>query len=398
MLTMLNGLGVMVIAASLGVGVPPIEMPPLPRPADDTRQAPDDRSAPSPTHTRTGDAGSGTRRASARADAPTKYVLIELHGVIGEDILASGLHKALDGARDRRVERILFDIDSLGGSASEMFEILRVLDEHQGRFVYTAHVRRALSAMVPVMLTCDEILLEDTASFGAAVPYRATGTIEVDAKFASAIGAEIASRGARHGLSSMLCEAMAEMRKEVWLVRGGPSGPVVHNMRPSDPQALQLDGPTTVLTLSAQAALELGVGTLWDGRSTFDDSWREIGSFARREMEKARKDRAERLRDIEDVKAWSARLPTMMREAESLERFVPMYRSRYNDYWSSQDLSRFDAAIDAWVTVQKGVAQIEAKVRRHRDHDWDRGLLAELNEAERRANAAVSRLRNARNR
>ena len=328
-----------------------------------------------------------------------KYALIELRGVIGEDIHASGLREALDGIRSRKIENVLFDIDSVGGHVSEMHEILRVLDEHQSALRYITRVRRALSAAVPIAFTCDALYFETSGTIGAAVPYATTGTgsIEVDAKLASAFGAEIASRGAPHGIHAALCEAMADMPREVWVVRGQDHNVDVYSQQPTGlagDLAEQIDGPRTVLTLSASMAVEFGIGSMWESRDGFDDSWTDAGAFARRAMDKAAKDYREQQSHIADVIAWASKLPELAAEAQRLESriaFVALSQSE-----RPERMRRYDAAIDAWTTVQKGAAQIDAKVRKVRGHQFDQALLADVHRIASQADAAVARLRQGR--
>lgn len=378
---------------------PPLEMPP----ALDGDRAGEDAASDS------SESGSGAAHGATR---PTRYARIVFRGVIGEDLFASGLAEALAAVERRKLQYVLIEFDTAGGSLTEMYEMLRVIDSYRGKFTLVAHVTRALSAGVPLMLACDQLYFDDVATFGAAVPYQVgpLGVTAVDAKIASAIGAEISARGARHGLGPEIGEAMAVMAKEVWVVTDADGRVSVHSSRPSGGSAPgrtvdQIDGAQTVLTLSAPRAVQLGIGHLWSQRTLIQPDWSDTGSFAQTLMDKAAERHRKKVADLADVEAWYAQVPTLIAAAEDRSRHIraSYYRINYRTglYYPEEERRRradHEEAITAWKVVRRGIEQIYTVMRRYEESDFRSDMIVDLRRMDKEAAVEIERLSRERNR
>lgn len=243
------------------------------------------------------------QRPSPRRQAPVdiRYLEIPIAGVFGEDIIPIGVENALEQARRRNVEHIVFRIDSDGGYVWAAEDIAEILEQHEDEFTYHALIDKAISAAIWVALSCDTMHMTPGATMGAAVVYsldETSGDAEVDAKFNSAIAARLAARAEKHGHSPVLVRAMVLGEAEAYAWKDESGEWVIGAERPKLQQVdslRTLDKRDTVLTLTAKEADELGFATLFtekDAEALREglgvERWRGSGNMGANEMERAR--------------------------------------------------------------------------------------------------------------
>lgn len=212
-------------------------------------------------------AGDGARGA---LQPPSQYLLVPI-GRIGFDIEApgvtiEGMEAVLEYAsRKSRITHIIFVIDSPGGLVSEAREISSLLEEYSNRFQYISWVVQAKSAACYFVFNSDIVFVEDRAVQGAALHYRASksGLVEYDAKMNAAGAANLAAVAESNGFSADLARAMVDPSHELF-VQKFDSGQIElsGSMPESSPGVLveRIDGPDTVLALTAREAIEIGLG------------------------------------------------------------------------------------------------------------------------------------------
>lgn len=319
--------------------------------------------------------------------AEVRYLEIPIEGQFGVDIIPVGVANALDQAKRRGVEHIVFRINSNGGSVWAAEDIAQIMEENEAAFRYHAVVDKAISASIWVALACHTLHMTPGSSIGAAVGYRndtSTGNVEVDAKFNSAMAALVAARAERKGYSAAIVRAMmiGESEAYAWKDENGEWQIGAERPKLSQPDSLRtLDTKDTVLTLTAQEAIELGFARSFELGETDElhtalniERWRGSGVLGANEMERAKK-KAKPVFDRFDL------LIAELRGA--IERANSADPSAYGDYYIDYGGNLTDGSRRAWQQ------RTDAAIR-----EWNRvrAILVEIEKLERdRAELKISR-------
>jgi ATP-dependent protease ClpP protease subunit len=245
-----------------------------------------------PTRTRSGRTPKGTK------PARTNYIVIPIEGMIGEQTNADGLKKALKIASRKKIEHIVFTIDSPGGYIYDAVETLKVLKEYDDAMTYHAVViEGAISAASVYVAAADHIYVRPDARVGGAVSYTndaSTGSKEVDAKFNSIWAAEVAARAESKGYPAEIFRAMVVLDAEVWMDNEG----AISSSRPmGSGTAQQIDTRNTILTIRAAQMIQIGMAKEFTGPMSElgellgVEGWNEIKGVGERSMVKAAKER-----------------------------------------------------------------------------------------------------------
>lgn len=228
-----------------------------------------------------------------------RYVVIPLEGVFGEEIQPEGVALALRQAERRRAEHIVFTLDSPGGMVAAAEEIAGLLADRDNDFTFHTVIDDAISASIWVVFNSDHVWMRPGSSVGGAVAYsvdRSTGDAQVDAKMNSILASNVASAAEKNGHSPHVARAMILMDAELYAAADA-DGPTLHAERPrgADADAIEeIDGPDTVLTLSARAAADLGVARALDADEPIaavlgPGDWEEVRGLGERCMTVARR-------------------------------------------------------------------------------------------------------------
>lgn len=245
-----------------------------------------------------------TRR-GRRVDPSAQFVVVPVKGTIGVEVTAHGLRTALAQTKARGVKHIVFTVDSPGGYVFEAVQILETLKEFDADLTYHCLIEAgAISAASVFAAGSDRIYVRPGARLGGAVAYssdNSTGAAEVDAKFNSIWSAEVASRAESKGHNGDAFRAMIVMESELW--QSGTDGSLAARSRGA--QDTQIDGPRTVLTISAAQMVKAGMATLVEtpvadmGPVTGVEDWTELRQIGQRAMHTAGRERAELQRRFE---------------------------------------------------------------------------------------------------
>lgn len=215
--------------------------------------------------------------AEGNADS-TLYTLIPIHGTIGEEAVAAGVENALESARRSKIRYVVFDIDTPGGLVSHADEMAKAIAQHREKTkgwkepvqIY-AYVRRAISAGIWVMFSCDRVFWADGATAGGAVMFRqdqTTGAAEVDAKMNSIVAAELAAVAQGLGHPQEVVRAMMLPASSLYVWTDDTGARRTSDSMPdrgAGSDVHELDGPETVLTLTTADAMDIGLGTMAPG-------------------------------------------------------------------------------------------------------------------------------------
>lgn len=166
---------------------------------------------------------------------PPSYFVVPLHGVVGQEIVASVLEEAFEaGLRDGDTVLVL-DIDSPGGLVSECEEIINLLSRERERRSI-AYVRRALSAAAIISLACDEIYMHRDATIGAATAIQQTvfGAIEVEEKMKSVWRATCRRAAEIGGHDPLFAESMVDAKVQLRVVEDNGERKIEQVLRARD--------------------------------------------------------------------------------------------------------------------------------------------------------------------
>lgn len=330
----------------------------------------------------------------AIAAGPGQYLLVPVKGGIGDAVTARGIGGALKEARALGVRHVVFEIDTPGGAVDEAEAIVKEMEnfregaEKGAPVALHAYVRNAISAGIWVLFACDDVCWAENGTAGGAVAYhvnRSTGSAEVDAKMNSILAAERAAAAEQRGHSRHLVRAMMipEASLHAWRTRDGralmsdsfpPSGPDVLNPR-------TLDGPGSVLTLTAADALEIGFGrVVAAGPSAMGPAlgvaaWESAGDSATKIMEQAARSaqreseqkETQREKAIEILTDFRARVDELVKEAKTADGLHPLNQGPYetdrNGNFTPSSKSAWASncrrAIEAYTALLDGVNELK---------------------------------------
>lgn len=225
--------------------------------------------APAPTPSAPSSKSPADKSPAAKpATDKTTYVLIPIEGTIGEDAVPMGLDDALAQASKKGIRHAVIWVNSDGGLALAIDGFKEAIQRHDSMRIITV-VQKAHSAAVPFVLLADDVLILDSARVGAAVGYlhnASTGEIDVDAKFNSALAADFATMAESKGRSAVWARAMVVRELEAWACKGDKPADTAFYATRDDAlaacdQPVQLDGPATILTFTADELLQLGIAS-----------------------------------------------------------------------------------------------------------------------------------------
>ncbi len=221
-----------------------------------------------------------TRDKPVREGQP--YVVIPVHGAIGEDVTVDALRAGLAEARLAKPQYGILDIDSPGGDIAQMMDMLDLLNEASKDLKIIAYVKRAHSAAAVIAMSCSKIYMQSGATIGATVPFRMTknGPADVDAKFRSVMEARMRAANQHGAHNDLLIRGMSDIDLELYLTddNGKPT------LRTSGPGKL-IKSKGQILTLTTDEAVACGLAhaapTMADlGKQVCGGTWYEVNRLA----------------------------------------------------------------------------------------------------------------------
>lgn len=195
-----------------------------------------------------------------------RYFEVPLRGEVGKEITAPGVRDAIKAAALKKADCVVFVIDTPGGRVSDAQAIAEVMDSERAGMKYYALVNRAISAAVWPLSRMDGVFFAPGGAAGAAVAFThsaKTGQYEVDAKFNAAMAADISTEAESHGQAGAVYRAMMIQAATLYRWRGESGRTVLGERPPPDAkEAVELDGPSTVLAWTTLQASEAGFGKM----------------------------------------------------------------------------------------------------------------------------------------
>ncbi len=193
-----------------------------------------------------------------------RYFVVNLAGEFGKDIHAPGVKAAIADAQKIKATHLVFKLDSPGGSVRDADAIHHVLGEELGDLKVVTVVSQAFSASVWVLCNSDHIFFDGKGAAGAAVIYKMGekgAPTAVDAKFAAAQWAKVATAAEKHGQSPAVYRAMMIQDAQLFAwdengvtkVSGDKPPEGVENVR-------EVDTAESVLAMTPQISQSIGFG------------------------------------------------------------------------------------------------------------------------------------------
>ena len=186
--------------------------------------------------------------------------IIPIKGVIGVDFTAKAMKAHLEQAAKSKATVVLLELDTPGGLINDADEIVNAIIG-QKNVAFVALVHKALSAGAAITLACPDVLIDETATIGAAVSFSVTpeGKIvtlppDVAEKFQSAWRAVCRKAADHGGHSSLLAEAMVDPDFALTMRKDGDR---VVLERDGKGEVLKAKGK--ILTLTAREAVNCGL-------------------------------------------------------------------------------------------------------------------------------------------
>lgn len=188
------------------------------------------------------------------------YLVVPLHGVVGQQVTADLLEACLADAVLREPTVVVLEINSPGGLIQEVPRLAEVIGRYRDRLRLVVFVREAMSAAAITALGVEEILVHPNARFGAATAWRVgpKGTpTEIEEKFQSAWRATARSMAEMGRHEPLLAEAMIDANVQLHVRQEDGKPVVVKGQAPQNTR--ELTGKGKLLTLTAGEAVACGL-------------------------------------------------------------------------------------------------------------------------------------------
>ncbi|MEQ9616610.1 MAG: hypothetical protein RLN60_01100 [Phycisphaerales bacterium] len=340
--------------------------------------------------------------------APTRYMTIPITSGVGigniddslDTVTPEGIGSALDYARRKKVEHVVFLLDTPGGFSKDADDIVKIIESHGSSITFHAYIVNAISAGMRIAYACDKLWFTSGSSAGGVLSYSRidTGEIEFDAKQNSIRASMLASSASANGHNPIIARAMVIPEACVYTWHDEQQQLVISDVPPNDAATSYktIDSDKTVLTLTAADAVALQLGEhISGGHNTLGDllgveKWQDIGAYGEKTIQrttkniiKAEESRQELVNDIlGTIKSIGESQTAVSSGIESARRLNPNNYSYAYDVKSgaftgeSQRLwrERSDAAITAWQqivdridNISKAHKSLMKSVRRHVD-------------------------------
>lgn len=195
----------------------------------------------------------------AQREGPA-YAFIPVVGVIGEEVTADALRKALAEARRSQCEYVILGFRSDGGFITEVPPLIEVINDSRDLRI-VAYVDKAISAAAVVALACPEIYFTERGTIGATVAWIGGPDgvpRNVDEKMQSAWRAIMRSATETSGHSPLFLRGMSEIEIELVLSRQ-PNGESAVMLSEDAPNGRMLKRRGEILALTAAEAEMCGL-------------------------------------------------------------------------------------------------------------------------------------------
>lgn len=195
---------------------------------------------------------------------------VPMKGTFGTAIYPLGIAHSLEWAEENGVTDVVFRINSGGGAIWCSNDIVDIMKEYKGKFKMHMLIESAISASIWPSFTCDSITMTPGSDFGGAVVYHtnATGSAEVDLKMNGIMAAKLESTADANGFEGYLVKAMIISKAAIYAYKENGEWKF-SNTTENLPKGYEtIDGPDSVLTLTAKQAIKYGlVDAMTEGKT-----------------------------------------------------------------------------------------------------------------------------------
>jgi hypothetical protein len=203
---------------------------------------------------------------------------VPMEGTFGKDIYPLGIANSLEWAVENGVTDVVFRIDSGGGALWCSSDMVDIMKDFKGELKMHMLIESAISASIWPAFTCDTITMTPGSDFGGAVAYTTndTGSTEVDLKMNSIRSAKLESAADANGYSAYIVRAMTLSAAAVYAYKSDGEWVLTDNLDDIPTSNYDtIDGPDTVLTLTAKQAIKYGIVTAMEDGRTLDE-WAQV--------------------------------------------------------------------------------------------------------------------------
>ncbi len=184
---------------------------------------------------------------------------------IGGNITAESIINAVRYAADHPdIRHVAFKMNTGGGALHHAEAMEDIIERHHDNTEFHIVVQDAISAGIWTAFSCDTIFMcRDGTIGGATAYYQLSADLVLVAGDIPEIAARLALTAERNGYPPQLIEPLMLMKTELhyWIDEDGEK--VLSNTAPEDKEYLEgyrhLDRKDTVLTLTSQDAIEIGI-------------------------------------------------------------------------------------------------------------------------------------------
>ncbi len=188
---------------------------------------------------------------------------IENYGV-GGNITAEAIINAVRYAGNHPdIHHVVFKMDTGGGALHHAEAMEDIIEEHHENTEFHIVVQNAISAGIWTAFSCDTIFMCKAGTIGGATAYFQVGDTAIVAGDIPWIAGRLELTAERNGYPPELIKPLMLMDSELhyWTETDGEK--VLSNKAPAKPSSVQdyrfIDRKNTVLTLTSQDAIEIGI-------------------------------------------------------------------------------------------------------------------------------------------
>lgn len=287
--------------------------------------------------------------AAARVSDPTKlgdpgsiYLEVPIKGEFGKEVRASGVRAVIAYARAHRIGNLVFTIDSTGGDLDEAQEIYDLLKAQFGKIRLHAIIQNCQGDALAVPSACDTINVLPGAKVGGLGRKLA----EISDKLAKEdegvlrrqLATDLEATAKQRGRSGKVIRAMVDPTETLAAWQDANGELVMGAAAPADvakDKVIFSDGPETVLMLSYEQAIALGLppfkGEAADLGKLLDISqWQSESDYGQKTMAKAAADASAREAGVQAV--FEAKAKSNVTRRQTTERSIEANMKQASDW------------------------------------------------------------------
>lgn len=228
-------------------------------------------------------AGSVDESAAVAVDQ-AEYLVVPITGTFGEQVVAAGVRQSLAYAVRQGIGNVVFEVDSDGGNVDVAEEIYELLERYDERLSYHTIVRRCLRGALIFPVWSDTVQVQPGAVIGGGDEFDIEDLPGIDRVMLSQIAYDLGRVAEAHGKPAVLVQAMIDPKVELAAWRDATGGVVLGARLPesvADEDVIFVDDDRTVVTLTTEDALALGLVAAYTGDADDLGEWLGIDGWTK---------------------------------------------------------------------------------------------------------------------